>query len=116
MQKKKSLNPIPLSLRDRKRYIVFEVLSEKKFSEQEAMQAMNKTFLQLFGEIGLSKMNYSNVLFDSKNNKGIVKTNNDSLAEARSGILFLKSVAGIEVIPKILYVSGTINKAKSKMK
>lgn len=116
MQKKKSLNPIPLSLRDRKRYIVFQILSSKKFSEQETMQAMNKTFLQLFGEIGTSKMNYSAVLFNSSTNKGIVKTNNDSLIEAKSGILFLKSIAGVQVIPRILFVSGTINKAKTKLK
>ncbi|MDO8538181.1 MAG: Rpp14/Pop5 family protein [archaeon] len=116
MQKKKSLNPIPLSLRDRKRYIVFEVLCSKKFSEQETINAMNKTFLQLFGEIGVSKMNYSTVLFNSSTNKGIMKTNNDSLVEAKSAILFLKSIASISVIPKILFVSGTINKAKTKLK
>ena len=82
----------------------------------ECAKHHKKVFLQLFGEIGLAKMNYSTVLFNPRNNKGIVKTNNVSLVEAKSGILFLKGVAGSEVIPRILYVSGTINKAKSKMK
>ncbi len=116
MKEKKKLNPIPLSLRDRKRYVVFEILSEKTFSSKDISKALKEVFLQLFGEIGLAKMNYSFIEFNEKTQKGIVRCKHTALEETKTGILFLKEINGIKITPKTLTTSGTLKKARSYFK
>ncbi|MEW6294928.1 MAG: Rpp14/Pop5 family protein [Candidatus Diapherotrites archaeon] len=110
---KKSLNAIPLSLRDRKRYIVFELISDKKLSGKELNFSLNKLFLQLYGEIGFSKMNLSLIKFNEENGKGILRCRHSFLEEAKAGIMFLSNKANeIKLIPRIVRVTGTARKAK----
>jgi len=109
---KKSLNAIPLSLRDRKRYIVFELIAEKKLNENGVRISLNKLFLQLYGEIGFSKMNLNLIQFNEKNGKGILRCRHSFLEEAKAGLLFSGKVNEIKLIPRILRVTGTVRKAK----
>ncbi len=113
MKTKKSLNPIPLSLRDKKRYLVFELICDKRLNEREVSFELKKNFLKLFGELGLSKMNYQFIQFNEKSNKGILKCRHTALDDLKAGLLLFKEVKGIQVIPKTLKASGTAKKAKS---
>ena len=113
MKEKKSLNPIPLSLRDKKRYLVFELDSEKSLGEKDVSFAVKKLFLKLFGELGISKMNYQFILFSSKSKKGILKCRHTAVEDLKAGILLLKEVNGASIVPKTLKTSGTVKKAKS---
>ncbi|MFH1895392.1 MAG: Rpp14/Pop5 family protein [archaeon] len=113
MNKKKSVNPIPLSLRDRKRYLVFQLISDKSFQEKSIAVALKNHLIKLFGELGLGKMNYQFILFNEKTAKGIIKCRHTATEDLKAGILLLKEVNGIKVIPRTLRLSGTVKKAKS---
>ena len=113
MNKKKSVNPIPLSLRDKKRYLVFELISEKNLRESEVSFELKNHLMKLFGSLGLSKMNYQFILFNEKSSKGILKCRHTALGDLKAGILLLKEVNGINVIPKTIKTSGTVKKAKT---
>lgn len=107
------MNPIPLSLRDKKRYLVFELIAEEKLNEKEVSFAVKKNLIKLFGELGLSKMNYQFISFDEKSGKGILKCRHTAVEDLISGVLLLKEVNGIKVVPRTLKISGTVKKAKS---
>jgi len=113
MNKKKSVNPIPLSLRDRKRYLVFELIVEGHLKESEVSFFLKNHLMKLFGSLGLSKMNYQFIGFNEKSSKGILKCRHTAVEDLKAGILLLKEVNGIPVIPKTLKTSGTVKKAKS---
>ncbi len=113
MKTKKSVKPIPLSLRDKKRYLVFELISENNLSEKNVSFALKKKLTELFGSFGLSKMNYQFIGLNEKTNKGILKCRHTATEDLIAGILLLKEVNGIKVIPKTLKLSGTVKKAKT---
>jgi len=113
MKTKKSINPIPLSLRDKKRYLVFELIAEKKLNVKEVSYFIKNHLIKLFGELGLSKMNYQFISFDEKSGKGILKCRHIAVEDLISGIILLKEVNGIKVVPRTLKISGTVKKAKS---
>ncbi len=103
-----SLNPIPLSLRGKKRYIKFELICKEKLIERDVSIALWKQFLQLFGELGTAKQKIWLVKFDSEKNQGVLRCALEEVEQVKAGLLFLKEVKGITVIPFILTVSGTI--------
>ena len=113
MKEKKSMNPIPLSLRDKKRYLVFELVSDGFLSAKNVSFALKNHFLKLFGELGLSKMNYLFIAFNEKTKKGILKCRHTATDDLKAGVLLLKEVNLLKVIPKTLKTSGTVKKAKS---
>ncbi len=113
MNTKKSLNPIPLSLRDKKRYLVFELISDQKLAQNSVAFQLKNTLMKLFGELGLSKMNYQFIGFNEKTNKGILKCRHTAVEDLKAGFLMIKEVNGVSVIPKTLKTSGTVKKAKT---
>jgi len=113
MNQKKSVNPIPLSLRDKKRYLVFQLISDEFISEKDTAISVKNNFLRLFGELGLGKMNYQFISFNEKTKKGILKCRHTAVEDLKAGILLLKEVNGVKVIPKTLKLSGTVKKAKT---
>ena len=113
MKEKKSMNPIPLSLRDKKRYLVFELITEQNLFGKDVNFALKNHLLKLFGELGLSKMNYQFIQFNEKSKKGILKCRHTAVDDLKAGVLLLKEVNGIKVLPKTLKTSGTVKKAKS---
>ncbi len=113
-QVKKSIKPIPLSYRGKKRYILFELISEKRLNEKDVSRELWNTFLRLFGEVGCAKAKIWPILFDGKKNRGIIRCANEGVEEAKAAILFLRDVNGVGVIPRILLVSGSLKKLKEK--
>ncbi len=109
---KKKLNPIPLSLRDKKRYISFKLESDKKFSEKEAKKVIWDKFLQLYGEVGCAESKYWIMSFDSDKGIGILRSDLKSVEKAKAGLLLLTKIDKNSVIPLILGISGTIKSLK----
>lgn len=112
---KKSMKPIPKSMRGKKRYILFEIISEKKFAESEVKDALWKTILQLFGEVGAAKQKFWFVKWSGAKNRGIVRCALEHTDEVKIGLLFLKEINRTKVIPKTLLTSGGITKLKEKL-
>ena len=102
---KTSLKPIPLSMRGKKRYVSFELLSDKKLGEKEVFQAVKQSLLQLYGEIGVACQRPWLISF--KGNKGVLRCALSEVEEVKAGLLFLEKVGQTPVSPKILRVSGS---------
>jgi ribonuclease P/MRP protein subunit POP5 len=109
---KKSLKPIPLSLRGKKRYIEFELITESSLKEKDVSQAVWQSLLQNFGEFGTAKQKPWLISFNSKTSKGIIRCAHDKVDEVKTGLLFVKKVKNVKVVPKIIRVSGSVKKLK----
>ena len=112
MVEMKKLNPIPLSLRERKRYIEFELISEKRLEEKDVSFQLWKDFLSLFGEIGTAKQRLWLAYWNEEKNTGILRCSLKELEKVKAGLLFASKIKDVKVITRILKVSGTIKSLK----
>jgi len=108
-EKKKSLKPIPPTLRGKKRYVKFELISDKPLSEEKVKKAIWATFRGIFGERGIAEQKLWLVKWLGKN-KGILRCSHKEEENVKAGLLFLKTIDNEEVIPLIIKVSGSMRK------
>lgn len=107
--KPKALLP---SLREKKRYLVFETISEEKFSFKDLKNAIVSGFRELFGLEGLAKAGLDFVEYEE--NKGIIRVNNKALDHLRASFCFVRKINKGDVVVRSLGVSGMLKKARSK--
>lgn len=108
MQKKK-LNPIPPTLRGKKRYVAFELVSDQTLIEIEVKKAIWSVFGNIFGGKGIADQKLWLVKWLPKN-KGILRCSLKEEENVKAGLLFLKQIKETPVIPIISKVSGSIKK------
>lgn len=110
------LNPIPPTLKENQRYIVFEIISGGDVLFEDVVNVVWSSSLQLFGEIGTSKLRLwiPSAFFDKDRKRGLIRTNNNSVEEARAAIAAIREIGGMKVIFYVLGVTGTIKSARTK--
>ncbi len=100
------------SLREKKRYLVFEVISEANLSFKDIKESIISGFKELFGLDGLAKAGLDFVEYNE--NKGIIKTSTKGLDMLKASFCFLRKVNKNDVVLRSLGVSGMLKKARSK--
>lgn len=109
MNKIKQILP---SLKEKKRYLVFEVRSKGKINMETALKHIDNEVKRLLGEIGYGK---AGVMFiDHNDNKAVLKANNKEIDDVRLALTLVKDINNEEVVIRTLGVSGILNKAKEK--
>ncbi len=111
---KLSLKPLKPTMRGKKRYVLFKLFAEKNFDSRSIERGIFSVFLSLFGSSGVAKQNLRLIQFNNGTNIGILRCSLPCLNEVKTGLLFLKTINGIAVIPKIASVSGSIKKLRKK--
>lgn len=101
-------------MRERNRYIAFELISDSALSRSDIVKAVWGSVLRFLGELGASKTSLWVMDWDEKHNRGILKVNHKSLEEVRAALALMKEVNGQRVTPHILGVSGTVKKTREK--
>lgn len=109
MRKIKSLMP---SLREKKRYIAFEVMSNENIDCYEASREIVSSALSLTGTLGVGAMGFMFLPENYKNNKGILRVNHNYLNHARASLALIKEINKKPAVVRSLSVSGAINKMK----
>ncbi len=101
------------SLKEKKRYLAFEVKADTELAHKDARQAIRNEMSKLVGDIGMAKAGLM-FLDDWKDNKGILKVNNKSVDEAKAALTMLQKINNKKVIVKSIGVSGILNKIRQK--
>ncbi len=109
-----SLKPLLPTLREKNRYLVLEIISDKKFSKKAVQRAIWDTAFDFLGIFGVAKLSLWVVDWDEKKQKGIVKVNKQSVKEIKTIIALIERIEGKKALPRILGISGTIKAAKKK--
>ncbi len=99
----------PLSKRERKRYILLEVLNAD-VNEKDFYFGFWIDLLSFFGSKGLAEINPRIVLF--KGNKAIIKCKRGRELELIAGTAFIEKIRNKKVIINPLLTSGTIKTLK----
>ncbi len=108
-----SLKPLIPSLKEKKRYLAFEVISKNNIPFNSVKEKIISTYKEYFGIIGYLKANL-NVLNEWKDNKGIIKIGNKYTDEAKASLTFINNINDNKVMIRCLGVSGIIKKLKTK--
>ena len=107
------MKPLLPSLREKKRYIVFEIIGNK-IDKKKAEKEIYSNVLKFLGELSVSRANVK-ILGDSwANNKGIIRVNVKYLNEFKMALGLIKKLNNKKIIINVIGVSGILKKAKSK--
>lgn len=97
------MKPLLPTLRERKRYLVFEIVSgSEKYVDTKIISA----YKTLFGEVGLSE---AGLQFIEVGKKGIIRVNHNKTEQLKAALVYVKK-------PQLqsIGISGILKKAKTK--
>ncbi|MEK6886734.1 MAG: Rpp14/Pop5 family protein [Nanoarchaeota archaeon] len=108
------LKPILPSLKEKKRYLSFEIISDNSIPVNETEKAIYDSVLNFLGtfEAGKASLMFLNDKYS--NNNGVIKTNHKYTDKVRTALALIKTIDSKEVIVRTRVVSGTLKKAISK--
>lgn len=109
MAKIKAILP---SLREKKRYLAFEIISKQKVSASGASEAIWNEMLALNGKLGAAKAGIQFPKFNEKNQRGIIRVNHKWTDNLKSALALIKEIENKRVIMQSLKTSGAINKVE----
>lgn len=105
------LNPIPSSMREKSRYIAFEVLPKGNFDKKQVVHAVMRSARGFLGEKGVGSASLQ--LVEWSNGKGVLKCARSSLNDAKLVLGLVKDIEGAPAVFHITRVSGILKKARS---
>lgn len=107
---------LPPSMRPKKRYIIFEVISEHPIEYNDLANAVWSSLMDLEGEAGASdsRMWFISNLYDDKRQMGIVKCGNSVVEAVRAAIALVQIVSENKCIVRVLGITGTLKSASEK--
>ncbi len=110
------LKPILPSLKEKKRYLSFEIISENSIPANEVEKEVYDSTLNFLGtfEAGKASLMFLNDKYSSNN--GIIKTNNKYVDKVRTALALIKTIDNKDVIVRTRVVSGTLKKSISKFR
>jgi len=113
---KKKFRTVPPTLREKHRYILVELLSDKKIEldTKKFSKELTAFFLSCFGFLEFAKRNVKLIKWDNSKKTFIIKTNHIYCGDVVAALQFLRKINGIEVIPLCRGISGTLRALRAK--
>ncbi|MBI4139403.1 hypothetical protein HY483_00395 [Candidatus Woesearchaeota archaeon] len=108
------LKPVIPSLREKKRYVAFEVISGRRVPFRSVSKALWLSLLSLAGDLGASSagMDVLEELYDESSQRGVVRVSHTAQDLVKASMVLVSNVDGERVIMKSLGSSGILAKAK----
>lgn len=106
------MKPLLPTLKERKRYILFEVYSKEKVEKEEVKKQVTKACLQFLGELGMAKAGVQFMPETYKNNKGIIRVGHRHVDEVKASLALINEIDGKKVSFNVVKVSGLVGKLK----
>lgn len=103
------------SLREKKRYLVFRILSKSELSNQNSLLTQLKAeIVSYFGQMGMAQagIQLMKELYNPKTQSGIIRVSNLYINQLKTALILITRLDEKEVLVKSINVSGMINKAK----
>ena len=114
MKKENKLKILLPTLREKDRYISFQVISEEPIEYSDLEPAILNTFLDFYGEYGFSKLSFWIIknLYDPEKQIGVIRCNNKSVQQTVAGLGLVSRLGETRITIKIFKISGTIKGLK----
>lgn len=106
------------TLKERKRYILLKIHSDKRVEKEKAAGQCTTACLRFLGELGCSKagVQFLPETWKKSNQTGIIKTGHKSVDETRAALALVKEIDGKKATVSTILTSGSIKKIKEKQK
>ena len=111
---KKKIKPLSPSLRERKRYLAFEVISEAPVGDSKAVYgAINQKALEFLGTLGCAEAGMIMLTdkYNEERQRGLIRVSHKSLDKLRASLAFVDTINGKKTIVRSVGASGILNKA-----
>lgn len=108
------MKPVPPTLKGKKRYIAFEVLSSGRVSKKQVIEVIMGEALKFFGELKGSEFSPWVVEFDEEKSRGFLVCDHRFKGEMITALTLITSVEAESASIVVLGVSGTVKSLKRK--
>jgi ribonuclease P/MRP protein subunit POP5 len=111
----KKIKPVLPSLREKKRYLIFEIVSKKQIeSFSEVSEIIWKSTKSFLGEIETAKSAIWVLAekWNQKKQRGMIKVNNKYVDKLKTSMALVENYKKQKIILKSIGVSGIIKKAE----
>ncbi len=110
------LQTLPASLREKQRYIIFEILAERDRELGQVVEAVWDSVLEFLGQEGAARADPWVIkdLFDREKQRGGIRVNRGMVEEVRASLALVTEVGGEEAAFHVLGVTGTMESARDK--
>lgn len=105
----KTLKP---TMRERNRYVTFELTCGRKCSRDEMVKAVWNTLLRILGESGTAGLSLWFMDWNEGRQRGILKARHTSMRDMRLGLAMLNKIDESKAAVRVLGVCGTLRKAR----
>lgn len=105
------LKPLIPSLREKKRYIAYQVAAEARVSKEAAQKAIQASVKQFVGDLGSAQ---AGIMFlkDWKENTGIMRVSTKSVDQVKAALALVKEVNGSQAKISSVGMSGVVDKVR----
>ncbi|MFC1728149.1 Rpp14/Pop5 family protein [Nanoarchaeota archaeon] len=111
----KRMKPILPTLREKKRYLAFEILSENKINDpKKVSEAIWESSLDFLGTDGASQAGIWVLPDKYKNQKGILKVGHRYVEKLRTCLALIKTIGKKPVVVRTIGISGILKKTEKK--
>lgn len=114
---KSKIKPLMPTLRERKRYLAYEVISKIRFNNGfDVSKAILGAANGFLGDLGMAKAGVMplNDKWNENAQRGIMRVNNKHVDELKASLIFVKSIEGKDAVVKSIGASGILRKAQQK--
>lgn len=106
------LHYLPPSLRERRRYLLFEVLSERALEKWELLREIWDSLYTLYGDLGASESKVwlieYHTLDGATGGRGILRCAHQHVEDVRASLACIHAVNNVRVGIRVIRTSGTL--------
>jgi len=114
---KSRIKPLLPTLREKKRYLAYEIISKNKFYDAVSVsKAILDAANNFLGNLGMAHAGILpiNDKWNSDSQRGIMRVNNKHVDNLKASLIFVKNIDGKDVIVRSVGASGILRKAQQK--
>ena len=113
----KKAKPLLPTLRERKRYLAFEVLSDKPVAGADVQQAIIAEAHALIGDLGMAEAGvwFIDEKWDAAKQRGMLRVTDTHCDKLKAVLTLIDSIRNQEVLVRSLAASGMIGKAERRI-
>ena len=105
------MKPYPPTLKEKKRYIVFGIESDRKFTQEQVKKSVLSILHENIGSMGLADAEIAFIEFDEGTQKGILRCAAKRLELVRAALALLSDIDLYKAFLYVRTVTGSIKKS-----
>ena len=111
-----SIKPLMPSLREKKRFLVFQVEAPEGITPDQVSNAVMDSFHNLFGVSGCAEAGLLMLTnkYQQKTQKGMIRVNHRNVDKLRTALCFVRQIGNERATIRSVGLSGILQKAEKK--